>query len=467
MRSRPSLPSFAPAQSVNVYNKTSTDAVNNKQDTWRFKYQTVLHNSTQDQVYDSVCTDIVGSACNGQSGCIMAYGQTGSGKTFTMLGDPKTFRNRGVFPRALAQVFSHVASKPETEYIVSLSFMELYGATEKIRDLLVISGVAAKAGVPAGQAVALGISVADTGAPRAAGGHAPPTGEFAIVDDPVHGTVVRGLTLVPVASEEEALALMFEAELWRTTADHHLNKGSNRSHSIFTVHVTARSRLGGGREKLLTSKLHLVDLAGSERLKKTMGGEAVDATMQAESVAINKSLSMLETCVAALTSRGTSFVPYRSSKLTNVLKDALGGASNTCLIACIWGEKRHLEETISTLRLAQRMTSVHTSEGQQAVVYDQEELLKKLTREVAQLKLELQMHGACGKQRAAYRPPYHPHPSLTPPPLQTLLPAARVSTTASTRPSSRRRSPPAFGTFLRRTRTTRRRRRCHSSPLHS
>jgi kinesin family protein 6/9 len=97
--------------------------------------------------------------------------------------------------------------------------------------------------------------------------------------------------------------------------------------------------------------------------------------------------------VVALTTPGRSFIPFRSSKLTNILKDALGGACNTCLIACCWPEARHLEETISTLRLAQRMTSVQQEEAAEGITYDPEELLKKLQRQVAQLKLELQMHG--------------------------------------------------------------------------
>lgn len=143
-----------------------------------------------------------------------------------------------------------------------------------------------------------------------AGPHGVEGGEYAIADDPsgLRGTVVKGLTQVPVATEEEALNQLFRGEIARTTAEHLLNKQSNRSHCVFTVHVEQRSRLGGG-EKTLFSKLHLVDLAGSERLKKTMAGEegpaghgALDPTTKRESMYINRSLTFLEQCVVALTS---------------------------------------------------------------------------------------------------------------------------------------------------------------------
>lgn len=320
----------------------------------------------------------------------MAYGQTGSGKTFTMIGDPHSYRNRGVVPRSVANVFQHIATKPEMDFSVSMSYMEIYG--EKIRDLLVISN--ATHGLLPGTAAALGI----TGIPgQATHATLPPPGEFNIVEDPVHGTVVRGLTLVPAHSEEEVLQTLFQAELARTTADHQLNKNSNRSHCIFTLYIQQRSRLGGGRERIISSKLHLVDLAGSERIKKTMGtgplGDSPEAELQKESMAINKSLTYLEQCVVALTTKGRSHVPYKNSRLTNVLKDALGGNCNTLMVACIWGEARHLEETISTLRFAQRMMSVQ-NEVSEAAFIDTDAMVKKLTREVAQLKQELQMHDA-------------------------------------------------------------------------
>ncbi|KAE9340635.1 hypothetical protein PR003_g10398 [Phytophthora rubi] len=126
----------------------------------------------------------------------------------------------------------------------------------------------------------------------------------------------------------------------------------------------------GGTTRVTLSKLHLLDLAGSERLKKT--------TIKKESIDINQCLSFLEQCMVALGSKKQRHTPYRQMKLTNVLKDSLGGNSNTLMFACIWGECRHLEETISTLKLAQRMMRVQN----------------EYERQIRELKHELVMHDA-------------------------------------------------------------------------
>ncbi|KAE9176688.1 hypothetical protein PF005_g24811 [Phytophthora fragariae] len=136
-----------------------------------------------------------------------------------------------------------------------------------------------------------------------------------------------------------------------------------------------RARPHAGREvarrgRVTLSKLHLLDLAGSERLKKT--------TIKKESIDINQCLSFLKQCIVALGSKKQRHTPYRQMKLTNVLKDSLGGNSNTLMFACIWGECRHLEETISTLKLAQRMMRVQN----------------EYERQIRELKHELVMHDA-------------------------------------------------------------------------
>jgi hypothetical protein len=362
-------------------------------------------------VYATLCDKLVANACDGRTGCVMTYGQTGSGKTFTMMGDPHSFRNRGVLPRAVGQVFAHVASKPEREYSIYMSYLEVYG--EELRDLLVEGN--ATNGLPAGTAEALGVTVqrgSGGGVSAGKGASVLGPGEFNIVDDPVHGVVVRGLTLVPVSSEAEVLTGVFQAELARTTATHSLNRLSSRAHSVFTLHIQQRSRLGSGREKVVSSKILLVDLAGSERIKKTMGAgpmaEGAEAVLQRESIVINRSLSYLEACVVALSSSGRTHVPYKNARLTQVLKDALGGSCNTTLIACIWGEARHLEECISTLKFAQRMMHVQNAVSEEQIYVDPQELLRKLQREVTQLKQELQMHDALAERTGVQYGDYTP-----------------------------------------------------------
>lgn len=228
-----------------------------------------------------------------------------------MIGDTRNYQHRGIAPRAIAQVYEEAENRIEISYSIKVSYMEIYN--DRIYDLLETFDIP--------------------------GSSDPHKGDFVVVED-ARGTYVRGLTQVEVLSEQEALDQLFNGELQRTVAEHQLNKRSNRSHCIFTFHISQKSR-AGGNERVVHSKLHLVDLAGSERLKKTTmddsgGGESKSSTIKKESMYINQSLSFLEQCIVALSSKDQRHIPYRQTKLTNVLKDSLGGNSNTLMFACIW-----------------------------------------------------------------------------------------------------------------------------------
>ncbi|GMF51401.1 unnamed protein product [Phytophthora fragariaefolia] len=361
----------------------------NRKDCWQFKFHQVLHNAGQDRVYEAIARDIVhGAVVDGVNGTILAYGQTGAGKSFTMIGDTRNYQHRGIAPRAIAQLYEEVESRIELQYTIRVSYMEIYN--DRIYDLLE------------------GQQGGDRGV--AGGGN----GELVVVED-ARGTYVRGLTQVEVRSEQEALDQLFSGELQRTVAEHQLNKRSNRSHCVLTFHIAQKSR-AGGTERVTLSKLHLVDLAGSERLKKTLDGDQISgsptktssssskvgsslSTIKKESMYINQSLSFLEQCIVALGSKEQRHIPYRQTKLTNVLKDSLGGNSNTLMFACIWGEGRHLEETISTLKLAQRMMRVQ-NEVATIVETDPALLLRKFERQIRELKHELVMHDALVERTA-------------------------------------------------------------------
>eukprot|EP00753_Platysulcus_tardus_P013664 PLAT3821.7.p1 GENE.PLAT3821.7~~PLAT3821.7.p1 ORF type:complete len:832 (+),score=473.90 PLAT3821.7:23-2497(+) len=338
--------------------------MNNKKEDWSFRFHDVLHNAPQDAVYEQLASDVVREVMEGVNGTIMAYGQTGAGKTFTMIGDTRVYKHRGIAPRAIAQLFSEAENRPETEFTLSVSYMELYN--ERIFDLL-----SAERGV---------------------------RHDYTVVES--SAAVVKGMSRHVVTSEEEALRWLFMGESNRTTAEHALNKSSNRSHCIFTVFVEGRSKLASS-EKVVMSKLHLVDLAGSERVKKTMestAGKPLDSTLRRETMYINKSLTYLEQCVVALTSgRDRKHVPYRQTKLTHVLKDSLGGSSNTVMLACVWGEERHLEETTSTLKLAHRMMRVE-NDTVAHVTMDPALLVRKYERQIRELKQELLMHDALAER---------------------------------------------------------------------
>ena len=223
------------------------------------------------------------------------------------------------------------------------------------------------------------------------------------------GPAVKGLLAPVVTSEEEALRLLFEAEANRAVAPHQLNAHSSRSHVLYFFEVSRRSRVGAGGTT--TQRLTLVDLAGSERLKKAKGGgddarSEKQLRLQKEAMAINKSLSFLEQVVAALSNRPRGHVPHRSSRLTSVLKEALGGNCRTTLVANIMLEDDHSEETLSTLRFAARMQSV----ANVAVANKHEEIsaadaLRQSQAKVAELKRELAMHDQLANRSAvSYEP---------------------------------------------------------------
>ena len=352
----------------------------NKADSFQFSYHHVLHNAGQETVYESNTSKVVDDVMNGRNGTVMAYGQTGAGKTFTMLGSLGTYHQRGIQPRAISHIFSQIENRTEYDFKVSVSYMELYN--ERIFDLLTMEQK--------------------------------DQSSYQIVEDKRKGkgTHVRGLVVRECQTEKEALNCLFEGAERRTTAQHVLNTTSNRSHCIFTIYITQRSRLASS-DKVVHSKLNLVDLAGSERLKKVdtedpvTGERAMDSTIRRESMYINKSLTYLEQCVVALTTKGRSHIPYRQTKLTNVLKDSLGGNSNTLMVACVYGEANHMEETLSTLRLAQRMMKVE-NKSEEIVTIDPIRRIKQLEMTVKSLKQELMMHDALAERSGVTYDDYTP-----------------------------------------------------------
>ncbi|XP_029611787.1 kinesin-like protein KIF9 isoform X3 [Salmo trutta] len=286
----------------------------------------------------------------------MCFGQTGAGKTYTMTGATESYKQRGIIPRALQEVFREVEQRSDHAFSVHLSFLEIYNET--LVDLL-----ASVRGCP---------------------GVGP--GGMAVVEEAGGGVSVRGLSLHPVHSEEAALNLLFEGEMNRIIGAHALNKHSSRSHCILTVHIESRSRTLSDA-KYVTSKLNLVDLAGSERLGKTgSGGQVLKEAMY-----INKSLSFLEQAILALADRRRDHIPFRQTKLTHALKDSLGGNCNTVLVANIYGEASQIEETLSTLRFASRMKCVQmdpvVNEHTDPVLQ-----VRKLEKEIQLLKQELSIH---------------------------------------------------------------------------
>lgn len=347
--------------------KKENDYVNNQQENFTYKYDGILHNAAQESIYNQVGQGIVRSVLDGYNGTAMCYGQTGAGKTYTMSGGTD-FKSRGMVPRAIGQVFNDITNKPEQSFEIRCSYMEIYN--ERLYDLL-----------------------ADPS-------QANPD-DLQIQEDSKGSISVKNLTTPVVTQEADALAHFFEGNANRAIAEHQLNSNSSRSHCVFTLYVSCRSRVESDGNTT-HSKLNFVDLAGSERLSKT-GSEG---SIAREAMHINKSLSFLEQVVIALSSSAREHVPYRQSRLTNLLKDSLGGNCKTVMIANIWAEEQHIEETASTLKFATRMMRVQ-NEVTVNVSVDAQAQIRRMGKEIAELKSELQMQNQLhGKSHITYSEDY-------------------------------------------------------------
>ena len=345
--------------------------INNQKENWSFQFDKILHNVAQEEVFEYV-KNVISNATLGFNGTVFAYGPTGSGKTFTMSGSSTNFNYRGIIPRAITRLFQELGGKVDYESKVSISYLEIYN--EIIFDLL--------SPIPANEQ----------------------KGEINFQEDSKGNVVVKGLTKHSVANEEEAFNLLFEGESNRTVSEHQLNKGSTRSHCIFTISVEMKSKVESS-EKVLTSKLNFVDLAGSERVKETgSSGLALK-----EAAYINKSLTFLEQVVVALTdkTKRKEYVPYRQSKLTHILKDAIGGNCRTIMIATIWPEEQFIMDTLSTLNFAKRMKNV-VNDLSINIKLDKNAYVKKLSKEIKELKKELLMHNTLANRGKINYDPYTP-----------------------------------------------------------
>ncbi|XP_041824334.1 kinesin-like protein KIF9 isoform X2 [Melanotaenia boesemani] len=353
-------------QTINIYqgkdSKKRLESRRSHVSSQSFQLERILHNVSQEEVYIQVCERVVLGALDGYNGTVMCFGQTGAGKTYTMTGSAQSYKQRGIIPRALQQVFQEMEKRTEHTISVHLSYLEIYN--ESLLDLL--------------------SSLQD---PQ----HLCPQG-IVVMEEPGKGVFIKGLSLHPVHSEEEALTLLFEGELNRIIGSNALNRKSSRSHCILTVHIESRSRALSDA-KYIMSKLNLVDLAGSERLKKT----GPEGQMLKEAVYINKSLSFLEHTILALADRHRDHIPFRQTKLTHALKDSLGGNCNTVLVANIFGEASQIEETLSTLRFASRMKCVHTSPAVTEHMDPSVQIIK-LQKEVQMLKDELSMYNTLAQR---------------------------------------------------------------------
>ncbi|XP_038253135.1 kinesin-like protein KIF13B isoform X2 [Dermochelys coriacea] len=307
----------------------------------------------QDVVFKCLGENILQNAFEGYNACIFAYGQTGSGKSYTMMG---TADQPGLIPRLCSGLFER-AQKEENEeqsFKVEVSYMEIYN--EKVRDLL----------DPKGSRQSLKVR-----------------------EHNVFGPYVDGLSKLAVASYKDIESLMSEGNKSRTVAATNMNEESSRSHAVFKIiltHTLYDVQSGTSGEKV--GKLSLVDLAGSERATKT--GAAGNRLKEGSN--INKSLTTLGLVISALADQAAGknknkFVPYRDSVLTWLLKDSLGGNSKTAMVATVSPAADNYDETLSTLRYADRAKNIVNH----AVVNEDPNarIIRELREEVEKLREQL------------------------------------------------------------------------------
>ncbi|XP_068093045.1 kinesin-like protein KIF13A isoform X2 [Hyperolius riggenbachi] len=307
----------------------------------------------QEDVFKCLGEGILDNAFQGYNACIFAYGQTGSGKSFSMMGGTD---QPGLIPRLCCALFLR-ATELENDsqtFKVEVSYMEIYN--EKVRDLL----------DPKGSRQSLKVR-----------------------EHKVLGPYVDGLSQLAVTTFEDIESLMSEGNKSRTVAATNMNEESSRSHAVFTIIVTQTlydHQSGNSGERV--SRVSLVDLAGSERVSKT--GAAGERLKEGSN--INKSLTTLGLVISSLADQAAGkgknkFVPYRDSVLTWLLKDNLGGNSKTAMIATISPAADNYEETLSTLRYADRAKRIVNH----AVVNEDPNarVIRELREEVEKLREQL------------------------------------------------------------------------------
>ncbi|MCD9558805.1 hypothetical protein HAX54_016425 [Datura stramonium] len=285
-----------------------------------FKFNTVYSPaSTQAQVYSDI-QPLVQSVLDGYNVCIFAYGQTGSGKTYTMTGpDGASEEDWGVNYRALNDLFRISQMRESTfKYEIKVQMMEIYN--EQVRDLL-SSDVFLDLHT---------LGILSTSNPN--------------------GVAVPEATMLPVNGPADVLHLMDMGLRNRAKGFTSMNERSSRSHSIVTIHVQGKDIKSGSS---MHSSLHLVDLAGSERVDRS----EVTGDRLKEAQHINKSLAALGDVISALAQKG-AHIPYRNSKLTQVLQASLGGQAKTLMFVQLNPEVTSYSETMSTLKFAERASGV-------------------------------------------------------------------------------------------------------------
>ncbi|XP_053256891.1 kinesin-like protein KIF1B isoform X14 [Podarcis raffonei] len=314
--------------------------------------------ASQNRVYNDIGKEMLLHAFEGYNVCIFAYGQTGAGKSYTMMGKQEE-NQAGIIPQLCEELFEKINdnSNEEISYSVEVSYMEIY--CERVRDLL----------------------------------NPKNKGNLRVREHPLLGPYVEDLSKLAVTSYTDIADLMDAGNKARTVAATNMNETSSRSHAVFTIVFTQKKHdLETDLSTEKVSKISLVDLAGSERADST----GAKGTRLKEGANINKSLTTLGKVISALAEvskkkKKTDFIPYRDSVLTWLLRENLGGNSRTAMVAALSPADINYDETLSTLRYADRAKQIKCN----AVINEDPnaKLVRELKEEVTRLKDLLRAQG--------------------------------------------------------------------------
>ena len=323
---------FSSQQTLNIINKkliilkdpngiTNINNNRSKEISMAFDYVFDEYES-QENIFNSTTKFLIEGVVNGFNATVFAYGATGAGKTYTMLGNEK---NPGIMPLTLKELFNKINSYPNREYNVKLWYLEIYN--ENIRDLLSNNNES----------------------------------NLDLREDQNKGIIVSGITEIKATSSEHILNILKKGNKNRTTESTNANETSSRSHAILQIMVSYKEKNSGIDYEIKYGKLNLIDLAGSERASVTLnrGNRLI------EGANINRSLLTLGNCINALceaNEKGSkSYIPYRDSKLTRLLKDSLGGNARTVMIANVSPSILSFDDTYNTLNYANRAKKIKSN----------------------------------------------------------------------------------------------------------
>ncbi|XP_046666907.1 kinesin-like protein KIF3B [Homalodisca vitripennis] len=313
-----------------------------------FSFDRVFDNNcSQQEMYNAVVRPLVISILGGFNCTIFAYGQSSAGKTYTMEGILNEDKYKGIIPRTFEQIFDHISSSYNMQYLVRASYLEIY--QDEIRDLL------------------------NTNYSQ----------KYELRESKELGVYVKNITSTVCKNVKQMMMLILKGQRRRSIGTTDLNDRSSRSHAVFTITVEMRDTGGPLENRVRVGKLNLVDLAGSERQSKTN----CEGIRLKEASKINLSLTALSSVISALASGKELHIPYRDSKLTRLLRDSLGGNSKTLMIANIGPADFNCVETLNTLRYASRAKNILNKPRINEDPIDT--LIRKYQDEISRLKCQL------------------------------------------------------------------------------